>query len=217
MTHRLLNQPPSTHLIAVVVITLFGVYLLGAAPRRERSVEAEEFILRNKAGDVVAEWTTSDDGEPKIELFDKGGELQCGLQVRNGCPALFMVSGHNKAKIQMFMLPDGSPSLVFLDQKGTIRVDLFASEEGSAFIKVNTVDDEMSARLSAQDLPKVALMMRTGDPLISMLNEDGTPMMIYYDSEGEAVMVMKATPERLPRIEVFDREGRGKDLTEINK
>jgi hypothetical protein len=65
---------------AVPFLLLTAVLVMGQAPPKGRTLEAEEFVLRDSAGTRLAVLDVTD-GSPALSLLDRAGVTRAALQV----------------------------------------------------------------------------------------------------------------------------------------
>ena len=96
---------------AVVVVLAAALLLMGQAVPK-KSVEANEFILKNTEGKVLARLDLKDGG-PRLLLLDQNGEGRAMLSVIGGKPALDMFDASGKARADLVVEADGPRILLF--------------------------------------------------------------------------------------------------------
>jgi len=190
--------------IAVLVLAAAGL-LMGQALPRQRTVEAEEFLLRDANGRIRASLSVFD-GDPGLSLIDQAGKLRAGLSLVDGDPLLNLKdeAGKSRASLSVF---DGTPGLEFRDQAGKPRAKLWAVDgwpslsfrdhAGNPRIVLDASDTVSSLWLGGQASEGTAMLLAglgqdlflggpgRGLPLVSLSAlPNGTPYMTLTDKDS---------------------------------
>lgn len=91
-------------------------------------VEAQEFRLKDKAGNVRSKLCLGDDGEPLLQFMDKSGAPRMELTMVNGLPSLSMFDKKGLSKVDLCLDERGTPRLC-LDSEGS-RFHVSFDEKG---------------------------------------------------------------------------------------
>jgi len=113
---------------AVALIIAAAVLLMGQVSQN-RTVEANEFVLKNSNGDVRGRWFMLDDDWPQLRLFDGNGKRRVSLDVIPFGPQLIFHDQNEVARITLDSM-DGrdetflSSGLIILDPVGNTEASL---------------------------------------------------------------------------------------------
>jgi hypothetical protein len=149
-----------------MVLVLAGASLLtGQALPNRRSVEAEEFVLRDSAGTPRAVLSLKAEGGPTLAFFDPSGKTRAWLGVRGGgSPYLLFADQAGKPRAGLSVKDDGSPDLTFIDLTGNPRALLQVPSDGQASLAFYDHLGRTRAGLG---------VTRNGSPELSLLDKDG--------------------------------------------
>ena len=158
---------------------------VGAAPASDsRSIEAEEFVLRGRDGNVSARLGLLPDGSPFLQLTGAGGQSTAELSVLpsqgpvlklsdgkalvsmrakgDGSSEITLHSEGQEPRAAMFLEADGTPVLSMTDAEGRVRAGLTISADGSPSLSLN---DDASLR---------AMLGTSGDrSVLTLLDRQG--------------------------------------------
>jgi len=119
----------------LVLATLAAVVLLGqAAPGNVgRTVEAEQFVLKDASGKTRGTMATRADGTPRLEFLEEDGKPRVVLAVwPNGSASLGLSEKERMGGAMLATLPDGSTMLRLYDKNATPRAVLITAADGSS-------------------------------------------------------------------------------------
>ncbi len=149
---------------ASAILAVAGL-LLGQALPRSRTLDAEEFVLRDSAGTPRAVLSLKPDGAPTMAFFDPAGKPRAWVGVKNsGSPYLLFADQGGKPRAGLSVKDDGSPDLTFIDLTGNPRAVLQVPADGQAGLAL--YDHLGRARLGVN-------VTRSGSPDMRLLDKDG--------------------------------------------
>lgn len=96
---------------------------------RVENVEAEQFVLVDKADNLLASLSKSDNG-PELALFDGASRARVLLTVNNSEPGLVIRDEIGQARASL-LLQEDEPWLMLADDEGRVRAALFTGWMGS--------------------------------------------------------------------------------------
>ena len=112
-------------------------------PQARRSLEAEEFVVRDSRGKRRAAMGMDSDGSPKLRNFDED----------------------EKVRIALSVLFEGSPTILLYDRAIDVRVALCASVDGLPYIRLYDQHDRPRAGLDVfpDDSARIRILDRDGE------------------------------------------------------
>lgn len=149
-----------------MVLLLAGAGLLmGQALPNRRTLDAEEFILRDSAGTPRAVLSLKAEGAPTLAFFDPSGKTRAWLGVRRGgSPYLVFADHAGKPRAGLSVKDDGSPDLTFIDFIGNPRALLQVPSDGQASLALYDHLGRTRAGLGVS---------RNGSPELRLFDKDG--------------------------------------------
>ncbi len=141
--------------VAAMAVLAVAAMAIGAAQPKNRTVEAEAFILRDAEGQERAKLVApsgypgfilnDENGTPRmrlsvvegpsLSLYDRNGNLRSKLWLQDDDPVLFFYNSDEKNQLGIGAIKD-EPSLFLFDKNGKPRIGLAMAEEaGLAFFK----------------------------------------------------------------------------------
>jgi len=171
---------------AMVLAALAAVVLLGqAAPGNGgRTVEAEQFVLRDAGGKVRAVLHAGADGSPHLEMRDAAGNARASLGLLGDVAGLSMTEAGGKGGVVLHTQADGRPSLTFTDRNGSRRMTLFLAHDGSSTLAFS--DRQRASRMVLNAI-------------------DNGPMgLFFYDASGRLRSLLDVEPDGSPALALFD-------------
>lgn len=171
------------------VFALVGAALIvavGAAARETPpTVEAGEFILRDKEGRARAALTMRPDGTPGLALFDEKETMRLSLDLGakgehdSDTPGVNVYGDKGELRAALTMRPDGTPGMAFFDDRRQPRLSL---------------------DMSGDDTPGVNLYGPGGVLRAAVaIRPDGTPGLGLFDEAGRVVQSVEIDGEGFPR------------------
>ncbi|OFV94413.1 MAG: hypothetical protein A3H28_09725 [Acidobacteria bacterium RIFCSPLOWO2_02_FULL_61_28] len=139
---------------AVALIIVGSVVLMGQAPP-PRTVEANEFTLRDGSGRVRGQLSMTNSG-PALSLYDQNGHVRTMLDVLASGPGLSLLDANGKIRAALVVEANG-PGLALVDGNGKKRAMVNLVAEGPG---IYLFDDAEKGR--------VALYLLAGEPKLSL-------------------------------------------------
>lgn len=121
--------------MSVVTILLAGE-TLRLASGHARTIEAEQFVVKDSAGKVRARLGVREDGLPELVLLDRRGAVQVALHIYSDDAAALAFIDRDQTRVQLDSSGNGSASLRFADKSGQGRSTLFLSPDGTSGLNI---------------------------------------------------------------------------------
>jgi hypothetical protein len=156
----------------------------------KKVIEANEFILKDKDGNLRGLLGFADNGEPRLTLLGSKGlsVVEVGLRHPAGNPGVVLTDAAGQFRAGILLDEAGNPSFTIHGRNGKARLGLFA-EEGNA-TGVVVFDEAETPRLRVlwqqdDDQPVVALHDRKGSLRAALqLQTGGLAELICFDAGG---------------------------------
>ncbi len=132
--------------LCVLGMILAGLVAFLIARRRKRqTVEAEEFIVRDRGGMRRAKLGMSGDGGVRLRLFDAGGECCVSLGATpDGHVRLRLYDKHGTPRAGLAVFPEeAGAGLVLNDTAGSPRMTLSLLPDGQAGLRILDTDGKV--------------------------------------------------------------------------
>jgi hypothetical protein len=135
-------------------------------------VEARQFVVRDKNGDIRGSWAAADDGSMRLQLQGPGTKAGLSLSVlAGGASGITVRDSAGRSRAVLGLLPDQTVSMLFADENGTTRTVLslvrggsstlvFADRSGNAKVGMG-VDSRGQSTLTLPELPESRVETRT--------------------------------------------------------
>lgn len=150
---------------SMVLLLAAAGLLMGQALPTRRTVDAEEFVLRDAAGTPRAVLSLKAEGAPTLAFFDPSGKTRAWFGVRGGgSPYLLFADHAGKPRAGLSVKDDGSPELTFIDLTGNPRALLQVPSDGQASLALYDHLGRARAGLGVS---------RNGSPELRLLDKDG--------------------------------------------
>jgi hypothetical protein len=202
--------------IAGAVLGVVGL-LIGASSREDpKTVDAERFLLRDKAGEIRAAWAVQEDGSPIFELFDEQGRSAVAFGYHKGLgdrPSLVFYNGE-QADLAVGYGDEDSVGLNIYDKNG-IRTSVSVMQKSGnagAFVYDRRGKLRSSVAVSSDDTPSVGLS--DGEATLRAaiaLSLDGRPFLNIYDKKGQNRIALAELQEDSFGLSIIDAD----DVTRI--
>jgi hypothetical protein len=103
-----------------------ALVLMGqTTPVSTRSVEAQQFVLRDSDGRVRGAMGIGDDGAVGINLSDTRGQSRVTMDLAaDGSPGVDLYDQDGRMRVTMALAKDGTPGLGLYDPNGKLRTSL---------------------------------------------------------------------------------------------
>ena len=177
----------------LLVIGLAALALVGQAPAPgpagPKTVEAETFIVRDRAGRARAAMSIGLDDKPGIALADARGKIRLWLTVAtDGAPEMKFYDIDEVVRASLSLDASGMPHLTLADKRGNARARLELGAEAAPSLALYDRADKVRASL-AVDAADFAVMGIT-------------------DNEGRARATMGVRAFGLPVFALTGRDGK---------
>jgi hypothetical protein len=178
-------------MLAMVVIGAAALSLV-VANARDRTSEAERFILRDAAGKLRAELRSTPTG-PALSFFDPVGAERARLQANDdGNTVLSLKTGTDDERFQRAIElrtgNDGWSSLVFSDAGARERLSVGLAYDGE---------------------PRLRMYGRQGRTRVGLGSDMcGRADLVIHDAGGQERAVLRTAPGGTPTLTLYDDEGR---------
>jgi hypothetical protein len=161
-------------LLAGLVLGVAGAASTELIPR---TLEAQNFVLRDTAGRMRASLGFRADGTPGFALLDEHSRVRLALDLcAEGAPAVNLYSAAGRLQAAVAVRPDGSPALGFFDGQGQVRAALDLSHDETA--------------------PGLSLYDGTGTMRAAMaIRPDQTPGLGLFDAQGNVFLSLDPDTE----------------------
>lgn len=101
---------------AALALGIATVVLMGQARTTKRVVEAEQFVLLDRAGKPRAVLTQGSDGNIGLRFTDPAGRVRIALAMEaDGRPGMELSDASGARRVWLFVGDDGSPHITLLD------------------------------------------------------------------------------------------------------
>jgi hypothetical protein len=137
-------------------------------------VEARQFHLRDKAGNIRGSWSAGDDGSIRFIMQTPGSKAGLSFSVLGGgASGITVRDSAGRSRAVLGLLPDQTVSMLFADDNGTTRTVLslvrggastlvFADRSGSAKVGMG-VDSRGQSTLTLPEPPESQVQTPTPD------------------------------------------------------
>jgi hypothetical protein len=165
-----------------VAVTMLGLIGAGQAVKAPRTIEAQNFVLRDEAGRVRASLGFRSDGTPGFALMDELARVRLALDLcADGAPAVNLYDTDGGLQAAVAVRPDGSPGLGFFQDQGKLRLSLDLGPNSTA--------------------PGLSLYDRSGTMRAAMaVRPDETPGLGLFDPQGKVVLSLDAEQAGKPPV-----------------
>lgn len=187
--------------VVVVLLGIAAAVLMGQAMREPKVVTAEQFVLRDSAGEARAVLTMSGDG-PGLTLFGEDGD-HAKLRISPAGPELTMYDQGGHMRANLGVQPEG-PSLTMwssgMENRSQIYAFLGATEE-SGGLALYGPEDKLLSSLPAGDLAARMAAFRYAPVMHELLLKKLNNAVVLYRND------VGRYPERLEDIALSERAG----------
>lgn len=155
------------------LIATAGAAMDDEAAEGPKSVEAGEFILRDKEGRTRAALTIRPDGTPGLAFYDEKATMRMSLDLGAGdendddTPGVNIYGHDGELRAAMTIRPDGTPGLGFFDKGRNPRLSLDMANDESTGVNIYGPGGVLRAAMA--------------------IRPDGTPGLGLFDESGRVV------------------------------
>ena len=108
-----------------LVVVVLGMVGANAVEKVQKTVEAQNFVLRDAIGRVRASLGFRSDGTPGFALMDEEARVRLALDLgADGVPGVNLYGTDGQLQAALAVRPDGSPGLGFFNDGGKVRLSL---------------------------------------------------------------------------------------------
>ena len=176
---------------ALALILVGSVLLMGQAPIT-RTVEANEFIVKDANGKQRASLGLFGN-QPTLSLFGESGKVQAALSVVAGFPSLILSDASGELRAMLGVRPDGQ-ELALYDANGKLRAELsvlFGRPELSLFDasgKRRVALDETTLELSDEAGFKATIgTVNLGTPRTGEHRQTSAASVVLFDKDDHVI------------------------------
>jgi len=194
----------------IILILAAAVVLMGQAPGT-RTVEANEFVLRDADGRIRG-WLGVRDDNPGLSLYGANGKPQVWLSAQPGGPLFSLYDIQERQRI-MITAPEETPVIGFYDKNGKGRGALGMSGDTPSLLLVHS-EGKMRVLLdAARENPGLALYDDDGKERLALLVDSVGSRLTLLDSsekkraifsaKDDSAGIVLADPSEKPQIGLF--------------
>lgn len=170
--------------IALLVLAA-ALVLMGQTPGH-RTVEANEFVLKDASGTVRGRWSVVEAFGPKFVLLDATGKERVLLNVLDTGAGLILRDASGRDRAGLVATVNG-PGLNLTDANGKSRVFVFADDTEDSF-GVGLHDEKGLKRAALtfyNGTPKLALLDAERKERVGIELTEGRPLVRLWDQQGK--------------------------------
>ncbi len=189
-------------LLKVFGLIIISLALLGTqgAPKKT------SWDIYDRRGELRATFGLDKSGEPRLALFDKGGNEALVLHADR--PSLILKDKNGKERLSLGLERDWSPHLRYYNKNGREQ-GVFAVIDGYPRLTLNDENGELRA---------IFILGRTGNPQLNLHDENGntrsslfidnrgTPGLVLYDKDRKMRGAFAVNPDGEPQILIWDKD-----------
>lgn len=186
-TRRLERERRRWRIVGTVLTVGVGLMATAGAAMNEtpKSVEASEFILRDKEGRARAALTIRPDGTPGLAFYDEKATMRMSLDLGaddnndDDTPGVNIYGQDGELRAAMTIRPDGTPGLGFFDKGRNPRLSLDMANDDSTGVNIYGPGGVLRAAMA--------------------IRPDGTPGLGLFDESGRVVQSVDIGADGTPR------------------
>ena len=186
-TRRLERERRRWRIVGTVLTVGVGlIATAGAAMNEEtpKSVEAGEFVLRDKEGRARAALTIRPDGTPGLAFYDEKATTRMSLDLGadggdDDTPGVNIYGREGELRAALTIRPDGTPGLGFFDKGRNPRLSLDMANDESTGVNIYGPGGVLRAAMA--------------------IRPDGTPGLGLFDEAGRVVQSVDIGADGTPR------------------
>ena len=125
---------------AAILVVIISTVAMAQAPRK-RTVEAEEFVLRDTNGKMRATLAMSPEG-PGLVLFDSNGTARAMLEAVREGPRLTLHDANGQSRVGLTAFRVGE-ALGLSDANGMVRAGLFVTRDGPRLMLIEANGEKL--------------------------------------------------------------------------
>ena len=186
-TRRLERERRRWRCGGLTLVVGFGLLATAGAAMREtpESVEAGEFVLRDKEGRARAALTIRPDGTPGLAFYDEKKTMRMSLDLgakgENGgdTPGVNIYGEKGELRAAMTIRPDGTPGIGLFDADRTPRLSMDMAADETTGVNIYGPGGVLRAAMA--------------------IRPDGTPGLGLFDESGRVVQSVDVGVDGYPR------------------
>jgi hypothetical protein len=157
------------------------------AVNTQKSVEAEQFVVRDKDGRERARIGLRESGDFEFLASDQNGKVRMRMDLLvDGTASFRLNDGAEKGRLSLRVDPDGNSSLSFRDKSQDVPLFMSADSEGTP--RLGLSDREGKTRLAlyvgSDGIPGIDLYRKDGPGLSITENDRQLPRLFFFDADG---------------------------------
>jgi hypothetical protein len=175
--------------------------------RQKRTIEAEEFVLRDPSGKIGAVIGFARGGGPAINLFDANGSPRVAIFVDPEGKPVLAFPGADRTDQVVLSVDSTGPDLALFDSRGQRRIALRVLPEGPGLV---FYDDRGKTRILVVAARERTTMMILGDDEMSsvqLTNEARGSVLAFGDGNGQRRAVLEVSGQGGARFGLLDAKG----------
>ncbi len=173
----------------LVLALTCSLFLIGQAAPKSQTLEAERFIVKDKAGIVRATLGTNTDGSLILALFYENSKEAVVLSVHKGMAGLG-VHDERGGRAGLWVV-DGAPGLSLQSRDGTVRTTLALGNKDSPILSLFDARGELRAMLGMDEAGSPALGLRHKDGTLraglAVKDADGLSALEFYSEDMKVI------------------------------
>jgi hypothetical protein len=195
--------------LAALVVLVLAV--MGQAGPRPRSVDAEEFILKDSSGKRRAVLSVAQGGLAHLAFYDRQDAPRLGLGVGgNGAPTLALADAGGHARAKLELQADGVARVILLDEKYRLAVVVGVSRQGAPWVGLSNHQSGSGAEMGVLDNGDASFSLTdsSGKIRATLGLADGSPTMMLTDEKGSPRVGVSASRGQDASIGLLDGGGK---------
>ncbi len=119
------------------------VALIGATSAKNKTVEAQNFIVKDAQGRTLADFGLRADGMPKMELYDNGGRSRAVLSSLPDGSAALVIHGTDGKRLAVSTIGTGAIGFTMFDKDSRPRAEFSVQRDDSAHLMLMDSDQKV--------------------------------------------------------------------------
>jgi hypothetical protein len=203
----------------LVLLGAVASLLSGADDGKTKPVEAERFVLKDRAGLKRAELSAEPNGSASFNLFDRAGKVRLRMAIeaaQEGFPSdealVSVCDERGKDRVVTLVNPFGVPQLSLFDRSGKDRLNLLI-DDANNFVSFQMSDRKDARRFSLDCGEDGSVGMHFEDVgpkarLSLYANDDGKAGIAVADGQEKDRFVVEGDRNGLTTLRFLDEKGR---------
>lgn len=178
----------------LAALLVSGCVLLMAQATAKRVIEADEFVLRGRAGKVAGTLSTNAAGHGQLLLYDPDGNERIAARVSAGDSTVFLAGPHGGAWTSLGARDD--TSYVVLKEPTKAGVELSAnSEKVGLYLSDRSEKARAGISVAKDGYSGIALLDEHSRPMLALAAKETGPSLNFYDQNGKRRVLMASGAE----------------------